>query len=92
MLRRFLIAAAVIGAVAVGSLGMASKADAHCGGYGGGYYGGYNAYYGPSYGPYYPGYTVAYPAVYPYAAYGPYGYPPRYHHHRHNAVVVSYGY
>jgi hypothetical protein len=91
MLRRFLIAAAVIGAVSVGSFGMASKAEAHCGGYGGGYYGGYSAYYGPAYGPYYPGYTVAYPAVYPYS-YGPYGYPPRYRHHHHDGVVVSFGY
>ncbi len=89
MLQRFLMAGALVGAVSVGSLGLASKAEAYCGG---GYYGGYSAYYGPAYGgPYYPGYTVAYPAIYPYP-YGPYGYPQRYHHHRHNGVVVSFGY
>jgi hypothetical protein len=85
MLRRLLMAAAVVAAVTFGSLGAASKAEAQCGG---GYYAPYAAYY-PGY---YPGYVVAYPSVYPYRAYyGGYGYP-RYHHHHHDNVVVAFGY
>jgi hypothetical protein len=79
MLRRFLIAAAVIGAVSVGSFGMASKAEAHCGGYGGGYYGGYGLLWA-SLRPVLPGlYGRLSGRLSP--SYGPYGYPPRYRHH-----------
>jgi hypothetical protein len=84
MLRRLLMALTVCGALSVAGLGIASKAEAHCG-YGG-YYAAYPVYYGPSYATYYAGYPAVYPAPYPYVAY------PRYHHYHHPGVVVAFGY
>ena len=96
MFRRMLMALTMMGVLSAAGLGIASTAEAHCGGYGGGY-GAYYGGYGPGYTAYYGGYGPSYAAYYGGYPAGYYAapvvvYPRHYHHRQHDGVVVSFGF
>jgi hypothetical protein len=99
-MKKFLLSIAVMAAMIVGSLAVPSTAEARPWGYRGGYYGG-RAYYGgygygyrPSYGGYY-GYRPSYGGYYAPRYYNYYGYPGYYGYPRSyygNPGYYRYGY